>query len=91
MWTKATAHRVTENYDEGAVLREQRVEILPADDVDALQGRVLPVEYAVQIGTLRDFADATVTDVEPEPLVKPHEMPLWFFAREAGKLAYPTG
>ena len=86
-WTEATAQRVAINYDEGAVLRAERVEILPQElvspdlgdnelraRVESLAARVLPVERKAQIDTLRDFAYGTVAELHrEEPLVQPSE------------------
>lgn len=73
-WTEATAHRVTAEYDKGAVLNTVQVPINKKDDVDILQQRVLPFEHEVQIKTLDDFANDTVREiVRDEPLVRPEE------------------
>jgi formyltetrahydrofolate-dependent phosphoribosylglycinamide formyltransferase len=41
----ATVHLVTEQYDEGAILAQVRVPVLPADTVESLADRVLAVEH----------------------------------------------
>jgi len=88
-WTRAVAQRVDPEYDKGAILRQENVEILPSDDVDTLAARVLPVEHRVQIQTLADFAHARVTEIPGEEIVRPHEMYAWCLACEMAKLAYP--
>jgi phosphoribosylglycinamide formyltransferase-1 len=89
-WTRAVAHRVTANYDEGAVIKMQDVPILKGDTPQALAERVLPVEYQVQIAALRDFAMATVQESNVAPLVLPHEKVLWSMACEAAKTLYSS-
>ncbi|MFA6394116.1 MAG: formyltransferase family protein [Patescibacteria group bacterium] len=91
-WTEATAHRVTAEYDRGAVLNIVKVLIEKDDDVDALQQRVLPFEYEAQIKTLQDFADGNIKEIiRAEPLVRPEEYEI---LEECKKLAiekYPKG
>jgi len=91
-WTEATAHRVTENFDEGKIVKRKQVEILPDDTAESLQARVLPVEHEVQIETLRDFASGTVKEFyREEPLVRKGEEEI---LEECKKLAiemYPKG
>ncbi len=41
----ATVHFVSERYDEGAILGQGRVPVLPDDDAETLAGRVLAVEH----------------------------------------------
>jgi phosphoribosylglycinamide formyltransferase 1 len=41
----ATVHLVDEAYDQGAVLAQARVPVLPGDDADRLAARVLEVEH----------------------------------------------
>src|SRR3989338_3429434 len=90
-FTRAVAQRVHPQYDKGAILRQQDVEILPGDDVDTLAARLLPVEHQVQIEVLRDFALAQVVEIPAEEIVRPHEMLQWRLACEVAKLAYPKG
>jgi len=91
-WTEATAQRVAANYDEGAVLKRAQVPILPDDNVVSLQARVLPVEYDVQIGTLRDFANGTVQELERETsLVLSGEEPILEKAKQKAIAMYPEG
>jgi phosphoribosylglycinamide formyltransferase-1 len=44
-WTGVTIHLVTENYDEGPVLRQRVVAVRPDDTPDSLGSRVLAVEH----------------------------------------------
>lgn len=90
-WTRAVAHRVYPKYDEGPILRQAQMEILPGDDPITLAERLLPFEHRVQIETLKDFAKAQVKEVPGEELVRPHEIPLWKIACEVAKLAFPKG
>jgi formyltetrahydrofolate-dependent phosphoribosylglycinamide formyltransferase len=41
----ATVHLVTEEYDQGGILAQGRVPVLPGDTVEVLAGRVLAVEH----------------------------------------------
>ncbi len=41
----ATVHVVTHDYDEGPILGQQKVPVLPGDTPEALAGRVLEVEH----------------------------------------------
>ncbi len=90
-WTTATAQQVSAGYDEGAILRQERVDIFPDDDVEALQARVLPAEHRVQINTLLDSADGIARPFHNDPLVLPHEEEHWVLSRKMAILAYPKG
>lgn len=91
-WTEAIAQRVHKKLDQGAVVKSQRVDILPDDIVDSLQQRVLPVEHQVQIGLLKDIARGNVKEFPPrEPLVNPGEEQILFRAKKAARLLYPKG
>lgn len=57
-WTEATAHLVTEEYDEGAVIGRSRVAILEDDTAESLAARVLPEEHKLQIQVLKDFVSS---------------------------------
>lgn len=91
-WTEATAHRVTVNFDEGAIVKRKQVPIFPGDTAESLQMRVLPVEHEIQIEALRDFVNETVTEfIREEPLVYDDEIQI---LKECKKLAiekYPKG
>ena len=61
-WTEVTCHRVTEEYDEGAILDRIEVPIRPNDTVDTLADRALLEEHKLQIKVLEDFASGTVSE-----------------------------
>ena len=50
-----TVHLVTEGVDEGPVLGQARVAVLPGDDEDALAARVLTEEHKLYPQVLADF------------------------------------
>lgn len=91
-WTEATAHLVTENYDEGELLGVKRVEILSDDTPVTLKQRTLPVEWELQIDVLRQLAEGTLKPFRREErLVLPGEEGILATAKEvAGKL-FPKG
>lgn len=92
-WTEATTQLVAEQFDKGALLKTQRLEILPNDDPDSLQGRLLPVEHEVQIATLQDFATGQVRELpsREHPLVLPEEIPILKEAKEIARTLFPQG
>lgn len=91
-WTEATAHRVTSIFDEGAILQRKQVPILPDDTAETLQKRVLPVEYEVQIETLKDFSEGTVREWKRETsLVLPSEEAILKECKEEARKMYPNG
>ena len=65
-WTEVTAHRVTEQYDEGAVIGRSEVPIEPRDTPYELQSRCLPFEHRLQIAVLESFVNGTVEELERE-------------------------
>lgn len=80
-WTEATAHFVTPIFDEGAIIKRKQVSILPEDTAETLQARVLPVEYEVQIETLRVLSEGGLSsrgtrEVSPRELASARETPL---------------
>ncbi len=91
-WSEATAQRVAVEFDKGAVLRTKAVPILPGDDVPALAERMLPVEYELQIETLRDFATGHDRDtIRLVPLVKAGEEAILEECKKEAKRLYPNG
>jgi phosphoribosylglycinamide formyltransferase-1 len=91
-WTEATAHRVTSVFDEGKIVKRKQVPIFQNDTAETLQARVLPTEHEVQIETLRDFAQNTVTEfVREVPLVAEDEMAVLKESKEIAKKMYPNG
>lgn len=49
----ATVHLVTDEYDAGAVIAQERVPVLPDDTPQTLAGRILQVEHALFPGVLQ--------------------------------------
>ena len=72
-WTEATSQLVSPEYDRGDLLLTRRVPILPTDEVENLQERVLPVEHHVQIETLRGLIDGTITPFQREDRLVPDD------------------
>ena len=90
-WTEATTHRVTSEFDKGAVLKRKQVPILPDDTAETLQARVLPVEHEVQIETLQDFANGTVSEFKREnPLILKDEKKILEECKKLAKKMYPN-
>lgn len=91
-WTEAIAQWVYCDYDQGPVVRSERVNIFSADTVEDLQQRVLPVEHDVQIQLLHDIANRDIAERAPRPrLVTPQEVPVLAFAKKVARLLYPNG
>lgn len=90
--TEATVHRVTSEFDDGAVVYRQQVMVEDGDTPESLQQRVLPVEHAAQIAFLRQFArNEVAVQKRDEPLVKPwEEIDLWA-SLEYARQQYPNG
>ena len=51
----ATVHLVTDNYDEGPVLRQARVPVLEGDTVESLRARVQAVEPVLYVEALQEL------------------------------------
>ena len=91
-WTEATAHRVTNKFDEGVVLKREQVTILLNDTPESLQARVLPIEHKVQIELLKDFANNTVTEFHREnTLVLQGEEEILEECKQLAIKLYPNG
>ncbi|MFA5936920.1 MAG: formyltransferase family protein [Candidatus Paceibacterota bacterium] len=91
-WTEATAHRVTVKFDKGQILKRKQVPILEGDTAESLQARVLPIEHEVQIETLRDFANNTVSEfIREKPLIYKDEEKILEECKELAKKMYPKG
>jgi len=58
--TGCTVHFVTEGMDEGPVIGQAAVPVLPGDTADALAARVLTVEHQLYPRALKLFAEGTV-------------------------------
>jgi len=91
-WTEVIAQRVDKDYDRGAVVKRERVEIRPSDTVEDLQQRALPVEHRVQVDLLKDIAKGSLEEVTSrEVLVRPGEEQVLFLAKKTAILLYPQG
>ncbi len=91
-WIEPVIQRVALKFDEGVVVKSERVPIYKNDFVDKLQQRVLPVEHTIQIALLRDVTNGTVQEFELEPLAKSEEeQTILFQAIEKAKKDYPRG
>ena len=91
-WTEATTHRVTTKFDEGVVIKRKQVPILENDTAETLQARVLPIEHEVQIETLRDFINGTVSEFHREtPLVRDGEEEILEECKKEAIKLYPNG
>jgi phosphoribosylglycinamide formyltransferase 1 len=51
-----TVHEVTADLDDGPILGQARVPILPGDTAETLAARVLPMEHRLYPAVLRRFA-----------------------------------
>lgn len=91
-WTEAIGQRVHKDFDQGAVVKSSRVDILPGDTVDDLQQRVLPVEHRVQIDLLKDVAAGNIKEVATrEALVRPGEEQVLSLVKRVARMLYPHG
>ena len=59
-----TVHEVTPELDEGPILGQARVPVLPGDTPDSLAARVLEQEHRLYPAVLRRFAAGDRTRVE---------------------------
>mgnify|MGYP003943652297 CR=1 FL=1 len=50
----ATVHFVTAKYDEGEIVRQERVPVLPGDTPESLAARVLEAEHRLYWRAVRD-------------------------------------
>lgn len=93
LWTEATVHRITGEFDKGAVIGRRRVDILPSDDDPvSLVDRVLPVEHKLVIETLLRFAMGEVVEEQRETrLILPGQEGLLAEAKEVAELLFPKG
>ncbi len=92
LWTEATTHLVTAEFDKGAVIKREKVSILSDDTIESLQARVLEVEYAVQIEALNDFAHNRVKILKrSKPLIKKSEKKILEEAKRIAGILYPNG
>ena len=90
--TEVVAHRVTTEYDKGAVLHTATIPIHEDDDPGSLQERALPEEHRVQIETLHMFSEGTVREVVRErPLLPDNAVGILDMAKHIGITLYPKG
>jgi formyltetrahydrofolate-dependent phosphoribosylglycinamide formyltransferase len=68
-----TVHLVDERYDQGAVLAQWPVPVLPGDDAAALAARVLKVEHQLYPLTAQHVCRALAAGERPSPLPPPLE------------------
>ncbi len=93
-WTEAIVQEVRtgENYDQGSVIKSEKVGILLNDTVESLADHVLPVEHGIQIAMINDFVQGNIKRVPPRvPLVKPGEEEDLLFVKNRAKRLYPNG
>jgi phosphoribosylglycinamide formyltransferase-1 len=90
-WTEVVTHRVTPEFDRGAVVRMRRVEIFPTDDVLTLQERALLEEHQTQIEALDDLANNRLTEAVLEPLLDFKERNILVRAKETARILFPKG
>jgi folate-dependent phosphoribosylglycinamide formyltransferase PurN len=69
--TGVTVHFVDERYDEGDVLAQWPVPVLPGDDANALAARVLQVEHLLYPLAAQRLCRALAAGEEPAPLPPP--------------------
>jgi phosphoribosylglycinamide formyltransferase-1 len=82
-YTEATVHRVTKDYDSGAILGRKELKVLETDDAESLQQRLLPLEHALVLEILKQFAKGTVKEYPcTKTLINPGEEDLLKKAKE---------
>lgn len=59
-----TVHEVTADLDDGPILGQARVPVLPGDDAESLAGRVLAQEHRLYPAVLRRFAAGERTRID---------------------------
>lgn len=57
----ATVHLVTGNYDEGPILQQAQVDVLPDDSVETLRARVQSIESGLYLAAIKDLLAAADT------------------------------
>ncbi len=91
-WSEATAQRVEEEFDKGAVIKSAQVPIMEGDTPEDLAARMLPVEHDVQIEALSDILHNRVHEVHREmPLITEEDVPILVACKEEAILRYPKG
>ena len=91
--TEATAHRVTDTVDGGALLGIRKVDIMEDDDAFSLAARVLPQEHKLVIEMIDKFSrEGKLCDIRRNtPLIRENEKDLLIEAKKAGIEAFPNG
>ena len=59
-WTGVTIHLVNEHYDQGQVLAQEKVAVLPGDTPESLARRVLAVEHELYISVIADIVSGRI-------------------------------
>lgn len=59
--TGATVHLVNEHYDQGRILAQKSIPVLPDDTAESLARRVLDVEHELYVAALRDIVNGKIT------------------------------
>jgi len=81
--TEATIHQVTPNYDEGAVVYREEMQIRSDDTPFTLAKRLLNYEHKAQILFLNKFRDGKIQILKRnEPLIKKGEEQMLYLAKE---------
>ena len=55
--TGVTVHHVTDQYDEGAPIRQAKIAITAEDTPESLARKVRPVEYRLLLETIKEFSE----------------------------------
>ena len=91
-FTEATTHRVTPEFDKGAIVKRKVLAILAEDTPESLQKRLLPIEWQTQIEALQDFANDTGQEwYRLAPLVRPDEEKILADCKQEAMRLYPEG
>ena len=69
--TGVTVHFVSDRYDEGGILAQWPVPVLPGDDVPTLAARVLAVEHQLYPLAVQELCRALASGKQPAPLAPP--------------------
>jgi phosphoribosylglycinamide formyltransferase-1 len=92
LFTEATVQFVGLEPDSGAVFHRRRLDILPEDDVDSLQQKLLPIEHeAVLKGLVMLATGEAVPLTDNEPVVHDYEADLLRECKRAACLLYRNG
>lgn len=92
LWTEATTHFVTAEFDKGQVIKRKKISITSDDTVESLQKKALEVEHKIQIEALSDLAHNCVRVLKRKsPLIKKNEKGVLKEAKGIAALLYPNG